>query len=42
MEEEEREMFVKVRKAKIDVVSLGQQMQQRKQELMQESESGLA
>ena len=36
IEEEQNEMFVKAKKAKLDTVALGQEVLERKQELMQE------
>lgn len=39
VKEEEKEMFPKVKKAKVDLEALGQEMQQRKSELMPEEET---
>ena len=40
VKEERTEMFVKVRKTKLDLVKLGEQLQQRKKVLMAEQEAG--
>ena len=40
VKEERTEMFVKVRKTKLDLVKLGEQLQQRKEVLMAEQEAG--
>lgn len=42
VEEEETEMFPKVKKAKMDIATLGQKMQERKQALMQDGQTRLA